>query len=287
MIRLFWALALAMLPAGLAAQDRVLSIGGGVSEVVFALGEEGRLVGRDTTTTFPPQAQALPDVGYMRQLSPEGVLSVSPDLILLTEGAGPPETLETLRGAGVAMATIPEGHSPAAVLAKVRAVAAALGVADKGRALAARIEAEMTEALATVARQTGPKPRVLFILSDTGGRLTGAGTGTSAQAMIALAGGENALSGFAGYKALGDEAIAAAAPEVILMMARNPAAEPGGPGAAEVTTHPALAATPAGRAGRVVRLEGMFLLGFGPRTPQAITALHAALYPAAPVSGAP
>ena len=287
MTRLFWALALAMLPAGLAAQERVLSIGGGVSEVVFALGEEGRLVGRDTTTTFPPQALALPDVGYMRQLSPEGVLSVSPDLILLTEGAGPPETLETLRGAGVALATIPEGHSPEAVLAKVQAVAAALGVADKGRALAARIEAEMAQALATVARQTGPKPRVLFVLSNTGGRLTGAGTGTSAEAMIALAGGENALSGFAGYKALGDEAIAAAAPEVILMMARNPAAEPGGHGAAEVTTHPALAATPAGRAGRVVRLEGMFLLGFGPRTPQAITALHAALYPAAPVAGAP
>ena len=272
---------LALVPGLLAAQDRVLSIGGGVTEVVAALGEAGRLVGRDTTSTYPATVTALPDVGYMRALSPEGVLSVAPDLILLTEGAGPPETLETLRETGVKLVPVPEGHSPEAVLDKVRTVAAALGVADKGEALAARLEAEMTAALARVAQDSGPKPRVLFVLSNAGGRLTGAGAGTSAAAMIALAGGQNALTGFDGYKALGDEAIATAAPEVILMMARA-GEDAGGHGAADVATHPALAATPAGQAGRVVRMDGMLLLGFGPRTPEAITALHAALAPKAP-----
>ncbi|ETD88144.1 heme/hemin ABC transporter substrate-binding protein [Rhodobacter capsulatus] len=272
---------LALLPGWLAAQDRVLSIGGGVTEVVAALGEAGRLVGRDTTSTYPATITALPDVGYMRALSPEGVLSVAPDLILLTEGAGPPETLETLRETGVALVPVPEGHSPEAVLDKIRTVAAALGVAEKGAALADRLDAEMTAALAQVAQDSGPKPRVLFVLSNSGGRLTGAGTGTSAAAMIALAGGQNALTGFAGYKALGDEAIAAAAPEVILMMART-GEDAGDHGAADLASHPALAATPAGQAGRVVRMDGMLLLGFGPRTPEAITALHAALHPKAP-----
>jgi len=281
MRRILLAALLAALPGGLAAQDRVLSIGGGVTEVVAALGEEGRLVGRDTTSTYPAAVTALPDVGYMRALSPEGVLSVAPDLILLTAGAGPPETLETLRETGVKLVPVPEGHTPEAVLTKVRTVAGALGVAEKGEALASRLEAEMTAALAQVARDTGPKPRVLFILSNAGGRLTGAGTGTSAEAMITLAGGQNALTGFEGYKALGDEAIAAAAPEVILMMART-GEDAGGHGAAEVATHPALTATPAGQAGRVVRMDGMFLLGFGPRTAEAVTALHAALYPKAP-----
>lgn len=272
---------LALVPGLLAAQDRVLSIGGGVTEVVAALGEAGRLVGRDTTSTYPATVTALPDVGYMRALSPEGVLSVAPDLILLTEGAGPPETLETLRETGVKLVPVPEGHTPEAVLDKVRTVAAALGVAAKGEALAARLEAEMTAALAQVAQDSGPKPRVLFILSNAGGRLTGAGTGTSAAAMIALAGGQNALTGFDGYKALGDEAIATAAPEVILMMART-GEDAGGHGAADLASHPALAATPAGQTGRVVRMDGMLLLGFGPRTPEAISALHAALAPKAP-----
>ena len=272
---------LALVPGLLAAQDRVLSIGGGVTEVVAALGEAGRLVGRDTTSTYPATVTALPDVGYMRALSPEGVLSVAPDLILLTEGAGPPETLETLRETGVKLVPVPEGHTPEAVLDKVRTVAAALGVAAKGEALAARLEAEMTAALAQVAQDSGPKPRVLFILSNAGGRLTGAGAGTSAAAMIALAGGQNALTGFDGYKALGDEAIATAAPEVILMMART-GEDAGGHGAADVASHPALAATPAAKAGRVVRMDGMLLLGFGPRTPEAISALHAALAPKAP-----
>lgn len=281
MKRVLLAVALAALPGVLVAQERVLSIGGGVTEVVAALGEAARLVGRDTTSTYPATLTALPDVGYMRALSPEGVLSVAPDLILATEGAGPPETLETLRETGVTLVSVPEGHTPEAVLEKVRTVAAALGVPEKGAALATRLQAEMTAALARVAQDTGPKPRVLFLLSNSGGRLTGAGAGTSAEAMITLAGGQNALAGFAGYKALGDEAIAAAAPEVILMMARRED-DAGGHGMADLARHPALAATPAGQAGRVVRMDGMLLLGFGPRTAEAITALHAALYPKAP-----
>lgn len=276
MSRLLLATALALLPLTAAAQDRVLSIGGSVSEIVYALRQEGRLVGRDTTSTFPAAVEALPDVGYMRALSPEGVLSVSPDLILMEAGAGPAETLATLEGAGVKIVTVPGADSPEGVLAKVQVVAAALGQEAKGAELAARIEAETAAALAKVAAQPGPKPRVLFILGNSGGRLTGAGSDTSAAAMIALAGGVNAIDGFAGYKALTDEAVAAAAPDIILAMEASEG--PGMPGDDPLFAHTALAATPAGQAKRVVRMPGMFLLGFGPRTPDAILALNAALY---------
>lgn len=278
-VRILLAAALALLPMGAAAQDRVLAIGGSVTEIVYRLGEEARLVGRDSTSTFPAEAEALPDVGYMRQLSPEGVLSVSPDLILMEAGAGPAETLETLAGAGVATVTVPDGYSPEGVLAKVRSVAGALGVPETGEALAASLDAQMQETLAKVAAETGPAPRVLFILGNSGGRLMGAGTDTAAAAMIALAGGTSAIDSFSGYKALTDEAIAVAAPDVILAMDRGHGA---GGGLDELAAHPALAQTPAGQGGRVVRMPGSFLLGFGPRTPEAIAALHAALYPGAP-----
>ena len=276
MSRFLLATALALLPLTAAAQDRVLSIGGSVTEIVHALGQGGRLVGRDTTSTYPAEVEALPDVGYMRALSPEGVLSVSPDLILMEAGAGPAETLATLEGAGLKIVTIPGADSPEGIAAKVQAVAAALGQEARGAELAARIGAETAVALATVAAQPGPKPRVLFILGNAGGRLTGAGSDTSAAAMIALAGGANAIDGFAGYKALTDEAVAAAAPDVILAMESDEG--PAGTGDEPLLTHAALAATPAGQAQRVLRMPGMFLLGFGPRTPEAILALNAALY---------
>ena len=81
------------------AADRVLSVGGSVTEIVYALGEGDRLVARDSTSSFPDSAVKLPDVGYMRALAPEGVLSVNPDLIIAEEGSGPQETIDVLREA--------------------------------------------------------------------------------------------------------------------------------------------------------------------------------------------
>ncbi|NIY98653.1 ABC transporter substrate-binding protein, partial [Salipiger sp. HF18] len=99
-------------------------------------GQQHRLIARDTTSTFPPEAQALPDVGYMRALSPEGVLSVSPDLILSEEGAGPPETLGVLEEAAIPFITVPGGFDAESVAAKIRAVGDALEVPDEAEALA-------------------------------------------------------------------------------------------------------------------------------------------------------
>jgi iron complex transport system substrate-binding protein len=107
--------------------------------------------------------------------------------------------------------------------------------------------------------------------------LTGAGQGNAADAMITLAGGVNAVGGFEGYKALGDEAIAASAPDILLVMSRgDDGASEGVQDDDDYLTHPAIAQTPAGQAGRIIRMPGMFLLGFGPRTPEAIAELHAA-----------
>ncbi|WP_286789409.1 ABC transporter substrate-binding protein, partial [Thioclava sp. UBA3469] len=120
--------------------------------------------------------------------------------------------------------------------------------------------------------------RLLFVLSLQNGRVMAGGEGSSAEAIIELAGGVNAATGFAGYKPVTDEAILAADPDVILTMDRE--------GEMAVTerdilAHPALGQTRAARGGALVAMDGMLLLGFGPRTPQAAQALHAALYPEA------
>ena len=267
------AFALLCLPLGAAAAERVVAVGGSVTETVFALGAGDRLVARDTTSTWPPDAEALPDVGYVRRLSPEGVLSVAPDLILAEEGAGPPETVELLAAAEIPFVTIPDATDAEGVARKVEAVGAALGLEDRAAALAASIRADM-RAIRERSEHIGEPARVLFLLSAEGGRLMASGSGTAADSMIRLAGGENAVTGFEGYKPLTDEAVLAAAPDVVLMMEGR-----AGHGGAGVLSHPALAATPAGRGGRLVEMDGLYLLGFGPRTAEAVADLHAALYP--------
>ncbi|KPP83546.1 MAG: iron complex transport system substrate-binding protein [Rhodobacteraceae bacterium HLUCCO07] len=276
----FWAqaalcLAVSLFLIGTARADapqRIVSVGGAITEIVYALGEEDRLVARDTTSNYPEAALDLPDVGYIRRLSPEGILSVDPDLILAQEGAGPPEALEILHEAAIPLVEIPEGFTASAVTTKITAVAEALGVPEKGAELAARINDDL-DAVQTETSSTAGKS-VLFILSMEGGRVLAGGQNTAADAIIALAGGQNAATGFEGYKPLTDEAIIESGAEIILMMDRT--------GDMDVTdeqlfTHPAIAATPAGQARAVIRMDGMAMLGFSVRTAEAATALSQAL----------
>ncbi|MDO6485108.1 heme/hemin ABC transporter substrate-binding protein [Shimia thalassica] len=254
------------------APSRIVSVGGAITEIVYALGEEDRLVARDTTSNYPAAALALPNVGYIRRLSPEGVLSVNPDLILAEEGAGPPEAVELLQEAAVPMIEVAGGYSQQAILDRIRTVADVLDVPDKGEDLTARVKADL--AIAVAATEGLDEKRVLFILSMQGGRIMAAGDETSAQAIIDLAGGENAVSGFVGFKPLTDEAITLSGADVILLMDRT-----GDHGITneQLFAHPALGVTPAAQTQSVVRMDGMLMLGFSVRTAQAITDLSQAL----------
>lgn len=249
--------------------NRIVSVGGSLTEIVYALGQEDRLVARDTTSTFPADAAALPDVGYIRRLSPEGVLSVNPDHILMLEGSGPAETLQLLEATGVPITKVPEAFTPEGILEKIRTTGAALGVPEKAERLAKKVQGELDTAHNAAAARSH-EVRVLFLLSIQGGRLLAAGKGTAAEGIITLAGARNAIDGFNGYKQLSEEAALKANPDVVLMMNRG-----GDHGAKEeeVFAHPAIALTPAGINKRLVQMNGLLLLGFGPRTAEAVAQL--------------
>lgn len=256
-------------------QADVLSIGGTVTEIVVALGQQHRLKARDTTSSYPPDVTNLPDVGYMRSLSPEGVLSVGPSLILSEEGAGPPEALDVIRAADVDFVEVPEALTPEGILRKIEIIGGALGVPDRAAGLAAEVEATLADVVADAARPETAKKRVLFVLSTQGGKINASGTGTAADALIRMAGGVNAIADFEGYKQITDEAVGLAAPDVILMMDRG-----GDHGAAddELFAMPAVKLTPAAQSRSVLRMDGLLMLGFGPRTAEAVRHLNAALY---------
>jgi iron complex transport system substrate-binding protein len=212
-------------------------------------------------------------VGYQRTLSAEGILAQTPDLLIATADAGPPAALRQIRDAGVPVESVPVGYSPQAVDDKVRRVAAALGLEAQGEALRRRV-AEGWRALQGQLSAPPTRPRVLFILAHSGPALMVAGRNTAAHAMIDLAGGVNAVADTSGYKPLSPEAIIGAAPDVILITDEGLASLGG---KAQLLRKAGLAQTPAARSGRVIAMNALLLLGFGPRTPDAANELAQAL----------
>ena len=267
--------AAAALPARAQTPPRIVSVGSALTEIVYALGAEGLLVGVDTTSQYPAAAQALPQVGYMRALSAEGVLSLKPTLVIATTAAGPATTLDQLRATGVEVIVLPDLYDYDSVIAKIASVGRVTGKQREAEAMIARGRGDMAALTARLAKATG-KPRVLFLLSMGGGAPQAAGRDTAADGIIRLAGGANAIDGYAGYRPLTPEAVIASRPDVVLVT-RQTAQAMGG--AQAVLDQPALRQTPAGRAGKVLEFDTLLLLGFGPRTPQAALELAMALHP--------
>jgi heme transport system substrate-binding protein len=260
-------------PVEVADATRIVSIGGAITEILYALGLERRIVAVDSTSSFPPQAlKDKLNVGYMRQLSPEGVLGVAPSLVLATEGSGPPETVAVLQAARVPLVLVPDHFSGEGILQKIATVAGATGAPED--CLAHAVKSDL-DALARTRQRIGAPRRVMFLLSFVDGRPMVAGRNTAADGIIRLAGAVNAVSEYDGYKLIGDEAIIETRPDAVLAMQRESLALDAG----TVFAHPGFAATPAAARKAFISMGGLYLLGFGPRTALAARDLAAALYP--------
>lgn len=278
--------AAALLSAGLAAPGlaverhpearRIVSVGGTVTEILYALGAGERIVARDSTSSYPQEANAKPDVGYMRMLSPEGIFAQRPDLILAEDGSGPADAIAVLKAGQVPFVTVETPPSGDAIPQKIRDTGAAVGLEEEADRLAEEVAAALDKLKADVAViQPGEKKRVLFVLSLANGRIMAAGRETEAGALIEMAGGVNAASEITGYKPLSDEAVIAAAPDLVLVMQRGQH----GTTAEEIFSLPAFRTTPAAADKALLAMDGLYLVGFGPRTPAAARELAVALYP--------
>lgn len=258
-------LAVRALPAAAAVAERIISVGGDVTEIVFALGEGEHVVAVDTTSVWPEEATQRPKVGYLRSLAAEGLLSMRPDLLLVGSGAGPAAVLSQVRDAGVRVAQVPEGYSLDIARSKITTVIEALEV---GQAAAARevlagfdqSRADLATAMAELKRQG--EPRATLLLAGAGGSPQAAGRSTAGDAVIDLVGARNVFD-HPGYKAVSIEALAAAAPDVILVLSHDTSAD----ARAILAGNPIIQLTPAGRDGRILSVSSGGLLAFGLRTP--------------------
>ena len=256
--------------------SRIVPLNGEITEIIFALDLGNRVVGVDTSATFPERAKALPSIGYQRTLSAEGILSLNPSVIIGNENAGPPAVIEQLRGTGVPVVILK--YSPAVddVPEKIRAVGAALGVPDQANSLALATKQEIDAARALAARATS-RPKVAYLNVRGGGTQQIWGSGTAGAAMIEASGAVDAggAAGVRGSRPFTAESLVTINPDIILVLSASLESVGGVDGLLQI---PGIAQTSAGRNRRVVEFEDQYLLGMGPRTGAALTDLIKALH---------
>lgn len=255
--------------------SRIVSIGGDVTEILYALKADKSIVAVDTTSQFPHTAlKEKANVGYLRALSAEGVLSTNPSVIIAAKDAGPPEVVALLRSSSATYVEVPDDHTPEGVAAKIRFVASVVGADAAGDALAREVEHDFA-VLASDRAKIAKPVRALFVLTVQNGRATVAGRDTSADAIFRLAGAENAANTLRGFKPLADESAIEVAPDAIVTMRHSSS----GFHSDHILSVKGLADSPAAQNKRIVEMDGLYLLGFGPRAAQAARDLMKSLYP--------
>ena len=252
--------------------NRLVTLGAGVTETVFALGLGDLVVGVDVSSLHPKAALQKPKVGYVRMTSAEGIASLTPDLVLASSTLGPAPVKDQLKSAGIRLELVDSPKSIEQALSRILAIGDILGQTKPAQDLTADIKKKIAEAKALQGNK--PKPRVLFVFVHGGTSVNVAGKETAADVMIKAAGGQNVISEYAGYRPLTAEALLAAKPDMILATTRSLKAVGGEKG---LWATPGLALTPAGKAKKLVIIDDLKLLGFGPRTGDAVLELSKAL----------
>lgn len=259
--------------------QRWVSAGGALSEWISALGGEAKLVGVDTTSQHPESLRALPSIGYQRQLSAEGVLSLQPEILVGTEETGPPPVLAHIRGAGVRVELFSATPDLATLQGTVRHLGELLGVQAKAAQLFEDYQRQLTRQKDRVeqAQRERKAPGVLLLLGHAGGKPLVAGKGTAADWLLQQAGGRN-LATHEGYKPFSVEILAVLDPDVLVFADRALSGEPAR--AALFRENPILSSTQAAKHNRIMEVDPTLLVGgLGPRLPQGIATLTNGFYP--------
>ncbi|TQM32828.1 heme/hemin ABC transporter substrate-binding protein [Nocardia bhagyanarayanae] len=254
---------------------------GTLAQTVWALGLGPNLIGRSTSAAFPA-VQNLPNVtGGSGSLNVESILALRPTVFLTDTTSAAPAVREQLRAAGVTVVYFDPQRTMDGVAPQIEAVAAALGVPQRGQELAKRTRDEIAAASAAVPAQDKPL-RIAFLYLRSTAITMMAGPGSGADSLITAIGGEDAgtVAGLTEpFTAITSEAMIGAAPDVLLVMTDGLSSVGGVDGLLKV---PGIAQTPAGKNKRVVDMSDAVLLSFGPNTGRVVAALNEAVYGAKP-----
>jgi iron complex transport system substrate-binding protein len=246
---------------------------------VSVLGGESKLVGVDTTSQHPESLKALPSIGYQRQLSAEGILSLRPQLLIGTEEMGPPPVITQIRNAGVQVELFLAQPDLPTLQVNLQHLGKLLGAEDQAAQAYQRYQAQLDQQKirVTKAQLTQQSPGVLMLLGHAGGKPLIAGKDTAADWLLQQAGGHN-LATHTGYKPFSVESLVSLDPEVLVFADRALTGDAAR--AALFKENPMLSSTRAVKGGRVMELDPTLLVGgLGPRLPESLKKLSDGFFP--------
>lgn len=256
------------------AQTRLVVVGGTLTEIVYGLGMGSVVVGADASSTYPEEVKREAALGYFRRVSAEGVLGLEPTLIFVTEEAGPAEVIEQLKASGVRVVSFSGAASVGEARERIKAVGDALGKIAEAEHMLKALDEKLAKA-AQLRSQVKTTPAVLLLYSHHAGQLHVFGKGTVADALLALVGAKNAAN-VEGVVPLSGEGVIDAAPDVLLFPSSS---VDGLKGLDNVWTIPGIAQSPAGKNKKVIQIDKLALLGFGPRLGDVVLEMMAQLHP--------
>lgn len=244
---------------------RIISLNGAITEIICALGGESKVVGVDASSTYPESIKLLSNVGYIKNITAESILSLQPDAVFVMRNELNETTAAQLESAGVDLIYFDQSFNIDVIYELTLAVATSLNIKEKGAMLVKDIRQQMQQLEIPVTNK-----KVLFIYARGPGNLLVAGKETSAHSMIALAGAQNVFNEFDGFKPLTTESLVKANPDILLLFDDGLSSLNGIDGILKIN---GVEQTTAGKNKSIITMNGHLLTGFGPRTPQALKEL--------------
>jgi len=255
--------------------QRIVTLSAAITETTAALGFGANIVATDVTSEYPAFTKSLPKVSRNRNLSVEGLMKYNPTLILAPEGDIPAAVLAQLKKAKVNVINIRQEFSIKGAEKFILAIAISLNAKKEGIELLQQMQKKLSAITTQIAGNKQAPVKVLFIYARGAGNMTVAGKGSNMDAIIHLAGGINAVKEFTHFKPYSTEALIAANPDVLLFFdfgARSLG------GLASIVNMPGVKLTNAGKAKRIVEVNGPLMVNFAARLPDAIAELNTKLY---------
>ena len=251
--------------------QKVVALANGAGEIISAMGFKSILIGRDIAST-DVDLKSVPIVTSGHQVVAEKIIALTPDLVIVDKSTGPQSALDALAVAGIRVVTTPEAWTLGDMPAKVRAIADAIGVPASGAALNTALNSSLEKL-----QESPEKSRVVFLYLRGGSSiyLIG-GKGSGADSLISAVGaldvGAATLTN--PFSAMTSELLASLNPDVLLVMSKGLQSVGGVSGLVQL---PGIAQTAAAKNRRVIAVDDSLLLSFGPRTPDLIEQLSAAM----------
>jgi iron complex transport system substrate-binding protein len=254
------------------APARIVSLVPSVTEILYSIGAQDRLVGVTDFCDYPPEARRKPHVGGMLAPSLEGMVSLKPDLVVATSAGNRQETFDQLERLRIPVYVV----NPVAV-ADVLDLIGRLGrLTDRGEAADRTVAALRERVRAVTARVEGrPRLRVLYVLWPD--PLMVPGRGSLVSELIALAGGESVTAdGGDGYPRYSLEAALARNPDIIVLASHGSERSP-----LSRDQWERLRQVPAIAAGRLYTIDGNLTHRYGPRIVDGLERLARFIHPEA------